>query len=574
MSMHQLTCILTARDPLVISKFSGSETSHATLDYVPGSALLGALATVAIDNGTPADSTEFRRAFLLGDVSFGDANPTVDGKPSVPAPRSWATVKGQERFQQGSRSNIFDMAALWRKHHTERQIGHEAQTKEVAKRFDMDEEQARTAKLEDIREGHVGGQSYIRLDHQVYTHTAIDADKRSAKEGQLFSYDAIPGKTQFVTQIRSTDKGLLEWLSKLINEMKVIRVGRSRSTGFGRVEASAGEVESLSLDAPSHTDAPQILTLHSDLVLPHGCNGLKEVLDGFHGLTGCKVVSAWSQTRGVQAFHGKWGMPKNNTPAIVRGSVFLLTVDADGFKALADLCATGLGLRTQEGFGRFSLNHPELHAESLWRDNVRQHDEAGQRDESAVPLKRPESGPLRPAFDRWFAKQVDAFAERLLFSADVSKLIDLESRDLIDNAQPSNSQLNALRMAAAKGGLTEARQLIEDLADRKKQWPKWDNCHVKSHLHSGKTLGFGNYVAALLGVNKDNIADNPSLSAEQWLSQQLESDSLGTRLKDSNLHGDFIERARLAYLDLLLRAIVAKRRGAARSKRVKEATHA
>jgi hypothetical protein len=571
MSMFVLTLKLKALDPLVISKFSGSETSHATLDYVPGSALLGAVASLAIEAGNDPKDGMFRRSFLLGDVSFGDSNPTQDGESSVPAPRSWATVKGQVGISDTGSSNVLDLAAFRQNNNLVHAKRHKAQASELAsrKQLDLTLDTAEAAKLEDIREGHVvGSDIFLRVDREVHTHTAIDAQRRAASEGQLFSYEAIPAGTTFIAQIKSSDKEILAWLNGLL-ESRTLRFGRSRSTGYGRASIEDVAVPTAPSAEPVFVDGLQILTLHSDLVLPHGCSGIVDTLTAFHGVGVKELAAAWSHTRSVQAFQGQWGLPRNSAPAIVRGSVFMLKLGKEDFDKLAALCATGLGLRTPEGFGRFSLNHPELHAKDNWRDSI--HRPMSTRDtKNSVPLMRPESSALVPAFDRWFDRQIDAFAERLLFSKDVEGL--LESSDI--KKEPSNSQLTTLRMAAAKGGLKAAGKHLEALKQRTSQWRKWDNCHVKSHLHGGKTVGLGNYIAAVVGEEK--LADKPGTPMQEWIARQLDVDTepMKHRLSGSSLREEFITGARLAFLDLLLRAIVARRRTKNDAKtRKKEAAH-
>lgn len=568
MSMHELKLMLQALDPLVVSSFAGSETSHATLDYLPGSALLGALASAAVEAGWDTAGPQFRRCFLLGEISFGDGNPSVDGTtPSVPAPRSWATIKGQQGFAGGGDrpANVFDLAVCRLMHPGSH---FEVQWKALLERGlpGLDSpESAQSAKLEDVREGYIAGASYFRVAAQVRSHTAIEPGKRSSAEGQLYSYESIPAGTRFMAGLRCTDKALLDRLAELVKQGCVLGVGRARSAGYGRVRVNKATVGALELDGTSFS-GPAVLTLHSDVVLPHGCRGIEDLLQQFHGIGAANSCrGAWALTRTVQAFHGQWGLPRDTAVAITRGSVFLLELDEQVFNELAALRSSGVGLRTHEGFGRFSLNHPGLHGPRLWRDEVAEWRRQAEEDKGGS-ISRPDAPALRPALERWLQRQAEAFAERLLFTAAVTGILD--SEDLIKRGQPSNSQLNALRVALA-GGKDKARGVLKEVKNRASQWSKWDNCHVTSHFHGG-TYGFGAYMATLLEI--DELAEKPRTGVNDWIAHQLKADDFGRRISDG-LRKDFIDIARTSFIDQLIRSIVARRRIVER-KAEKEAAHA
>ena len=79
--------------------------------------------------------------------------------------------------------------------------------------------------------------STVRVKRSVSTHTAIDPNTRTAKEGSLFSIDAIRKGCIYECEIDDCDTGM-------IYEGKVIYLGKYASCGFGKMKIiSVNEVE-------------------------------------------------------------------------------------------------------------------------------------------------------------------------------------------------------------------------------------------------------------------------------------------------------------------------------------------
>ncbi|MDN3686067.1 hypothetical protein QW180_30930 [Vibrio sinaloensis] len=76
---------LTAQDALVLSQNNASTGAHQTLDYIPGSAVLGALAGIDYPN----DEELAWSLFHSGEVVFSNCYPIIDGQPGLPTPFSW-----------------------------------------------------------------------------------------------------------------------------------------------------------------------------------------------------------------------------------------------------------------------------------------------------------------------------------------------------------------------------------------------------------------------------------------------------------------------------------------------------
>lgn len=72
--MKTIKLHLKAEEPLVITDGSSEGMSHETLNYIPGSMLLGAFASIWVKNNAninPDESSEFNDLFLNGKVKWG-----------------------------------------------------------------------------------------------------------------------------------------------------------------------------------------------------------------------------------------------------------------------------------------------------------------------------------------------------------------------------------------------------------------------------------------------------------------------------------------------------------------------
>ena len=85
---------LTLDAPAIVTTLSGDPNSSTTQPFVPGGALRGVLASELLNRDVSADSNDFRRLILEGDVRFLHAYP-ADG--SVRSPADTDSVEEGER---------------------------------------------------------------------------------------------------------------------------------------------------------------------------------------------------------------------------------------------------------------------------------------------------------------------------------------------------------------------------------------------------------------------------------------------------------------------------------------------
>ena len=110
------------------------------------------------------------------------------------------------------------------------------------------------------------------------------------------------------------------------------------------------------------------LQLLSDAILPGPqggyLRGLNESDLGYLTLCDIKVQAAYSSSKTVAGWSGKWNLPRESAVAIQAGSVWLLKFESGDRQKWDEFIqnsrAKGLGIRTYEGYGTVTVNPPWL----------------------------------------------------------------------------------------------------------------------------------------------------------------------------------------------------------------------
>jgi CRISPR-associated protein Csx10 len=232
---------------------------------------------------------------------------------------------------------------------------------------------------------------------RVVTKTAVNRARWTGAERQLYTYELLDpklnvdpgvglGRCRFVGIVRGGPDALRRHLRPGLN----LFVGGARFRGFGRVtvervdEALAEGPETLAdrlerfsatLTGPlqdlGHPKSSRLffsVTLVSDLVLPlgRGPEWLTQELREKLRLNDLVMEKCFARMTSVGGFNGAVGLPKDLMPAVAMGSVFVFSCPDTDRQALVGevgkLLRTGLGWRREEGHGRFAFCD-ELHLE-------------------------------------------------------------------------------------------------------------------------------------------------------------------------------------------------------------------
>ena len=391
--------------PVEHTRVSGTKPASyflETLDHIPGSTLRGAVAKSFSDSLPRGWQDEaFKEAFLKKPTLFSNFYPTVGGlEPPKPIPLSARTCKVYPGFNK--RAETLDS----KESHGTRDILIDSllvkKGREVGLPLFLDE---RCSFCAATLKPHPPG-FYLHPDQQsgaggarrVTTKTAINRKTHTSQEGQLYSYELIDVKREFDREHRvrfvGTVTNLTPQLREHLEKLEHLMLGGSRGRGLGlakvRVEPFVEDQEIESrvdgfneklrqrmeqicsafsgskevVDKLRQTMEGRLffsLTLTSDLALLPGMDqkGLQGEISQRLDLNDLRLEKTIART----SIHGGWndalGIQKDLIPVVCRGSVFVFSCTEQEKDTLCNnvpkLAEDGLGLKREEGFGRFTF---------------------------------------------------------------------------------------------------------------------------------------------------------------------------------------------------------------------------
>jgi len=346
---HQLRYRIKTLSPIILPQISGDTNMVSTMDYIPGSAILGIFANKYVkENKLGLDAHKdrnFHSWFLNSNLCFTNAYLSEMDETAVveyyPVPFSINYLKTDE-------NQIFDLMF--------KEIGE--QTKYPRSYCYI--------RNNDIR--------FASVNRSINFHNARkNRLKGRSDDGAIFNYESIDQNQEFVGRIIGAEKELKLFLGKFESEMKV-RIGRSKNTQYGQVVLTllSNEpeifVSEIPLFKPEEVNSTFTLTFLSSTII-YDRNGfpstslmdLKSYLaDNLEvNLGNIRISKAFMKSEIVETFVSKWLLKKPSETAIKAGSCFCISIE--GFndntrKLILELLETGIGERKGEGFGRFAID--------------------------------------------------------------------------------------------------------------------------------------------------------------------------------------------------------------------------
>ena len=341
---------ITLLEPVLVTSLEGDPNSAVAYDYLPGSVLRGALISLAMrknNGGLKIDDSEVRCRFFDGQTRFLNGYLVIDGKRSLPAPRTWEYDK-YERIGKDENTAITDLA-----------VSSPAEKRVKAKTFD----------------GYFGvwseGNSGVYLKkakHTISVHTERERKRgRSLGEenGTIYRYEALAADQTFEALILCENERDVDYFKGLIKQSPELAIGKARSAGYGRVQFTDVKTEDASASpevAMPKVSQEIVLTLLSDVILRDE-NGqispdvetFKRALSTALHTPNIEITAAYKGEGIVGGFNRKWGLPLPQMATITMGSVFKITLTGVSQEQLARLVQDGIGERRVEGFGRVAV---------------------------------------------------------------------------------------------------------------------------------------------------------------------------------------------------------------------------
>jgi hypothetical protein len=335
MSLLQQSFRIILQQDVIFNAMSATLGGQQGLDYLPGSVFLGAVASRIYSE---LNTNEAWQVFHSGLVRFHDALPLdAQQQPAWPVPLNWHYYKGDELCSSKSKldvKQIFDPA--FQKHAAE------------------------SRQPKQIRKGYVSQSgTWVQPKLSLRMKTAIDAQKGTAAESQLFGYQSVDAGQTYLFTLEAEPEAA-ELFDKVVRLLSgSLRLGRSRSAQYGRVLSEpVAKTDPLPTQLQPQT---QTLTLWllSDLALLDDSG--QATLQPKASYLGLPDTALWDEqqsyirTRRYSPFNAYRQAYEQERQVISRGSVLRYKLN----QPLTDSQLAALrtvGLHTGSGLGRMAVN--------------------------------------------------------------------------------------------------------------------------------------------------------------------------------------------------------------------------
>jgi CRISPR-associated protein Csx10 len=317
---------VTTIDPVIMTQSSATEGGLQALDYITGSAILGALSGKLYARLSAQDSWSI---FHSGDVQFSACYPVVNNELSLPVPASWHFAKGDDWQKEG----LLQAAAI--SNHASQHSSRDEQTQ-----------------YKQCRSGFINSQGQLaHVKQTLITKTALD-DKQTAAKGQLFNYSAINAGQTFIGFIGAASEQLKMIKQHLAGKHSI---GRSRSSEFGRVNIELIELTQPQV-SPAFTSELSVYCV-SDMEcvdqfgLPTFTPSLGELVGDAAASGSLDAGRSYIRTTTLSRFNQKRGGFDGEQALISKGSVLVFKDVSNTAAAIAQLSENGAGINKQQGQG-------------------------------------------------------------------------------------------------------------------------------------------------------------------------------------------------------------------------------
>ncbi len=390
---HFIRYRLRLRAGAVFPRLGGDQNTVLTERFVPGPAVRGAVAWRYLKVNGPEPDGEFERLFLDGHLRFLPAYPEDQdegGRRLLPIPLSVRRDKENEKC-------AYDRAAG---------DGEQAPSVRVEGFGRHDGGDWRRQRVETVLALHHARAKDRRYGRALGEEEAKKAGLEPETRGALFTYEALAPGQSFIGVVLGQEKDLRLFESFVAGvEEMAFGLGRSRGAQYGgqtEVEFLGG-VEALGekdewegwvkkqkgypdLDAEDGVrgnDGKLVVTMASPLLAVNEWGHPaprfpKEELAQLLGLAADSLEekASFARVQWVGGYQSHLRLPRPQWPALAAGSVFVFQVRGGELpppETLRKAEAAGVGLRCEEGFGRFVLNRHGYRRQGRWEDGDGDH---------------------------------------------------------------------------------------------------------------------------------------------------------------------------------------------------------
>jgi len=369
--MKILSISLIAKSPYSMSASRDVGNLQKTLDFIPGTSLRGVFARLWLE--TTRLDNDFREMFTSEKVSFSN----LYIKDSKPIPMSASSCKYCGGFLgDKDRHGVVDiLLPLIREKENHMDIPDKClhcQFTEVSVKC-----LSPMKKIKGYYAIHLSDNSLsrIQVDRRLIYRTAISPLTETALDNTLYSLEVVEKGQTFTGEIFFFEDRLFNIFTAFIENHESLFVGADKSSGLGKFDIlSVSETKRVAENemmarieefnrklAIKSSRAYFSVTLQSDAITTDRYMRYKSFVDKEDtGISGAEFVLGIAETRIVQGWNALTKLPREDTLAIEKGSVFVFSVNdiESAMDSLLKLEVSGIGRRRGEGFGRVTICAP------------------------------------------------------------------------------------------------------------------------------------------------------------------------------------------------------------------------
>ncbi len=319
--MRELRFEITFKSPIILQASSNTQGKMSSLDFIPGSAFLGMVASRYNEFSDPF------KIFHSGAVKFCDAAPIKDGKEFFKIPLSYFHEK-------------LDGSKIYNHHLLSR------------------EESEKFTQLKQMRSGYINDEKKkLSLDRDFSQKSAYDKNKRRSMDSQMYGYEAFRAGMKWRFSVKFDANVSEDDISRAKETLeRSTRLGKSKSAEYGAVEIKFIGENTDEIRSFTPPEGYTFIYAKSRLALvDENGNPSYDVKYILPNLDDDKVKYEKTQIRisNFTPYNGARSTKDYERACINKGSVIALkNLSAEQIAALKN----GVGAYLSEGFGEVLIN--------------------------------------------------------------------------------------------------------------------------------------------------------------------------------------------------------------------------
>ena len=319
--MRELRFEITFKSPIILQASSNTQGKMSSLDFIPGSAFLGMVASRYSDFSDPF------KIFHSGAVKFCDATPIKDGKEFFKIPLSYFHEK-------------LDGSKIYNHHLLSR------------------EESEKFTQLKQMRSGYINDEKEkLSLKYEYSQKSAYDKERRRSMASQMYGYEAFRAGMKWRFSVKFDANVSKDDINRAKETLeRSTRLGKSKSAEYGAVEIKFIGENTDEIQSFTPPEGYTFVYAKSRLALiDENGNPSYDVKYILPNLDDDKVKYEKTQIRisNFTPYNGARSTKDYERACINKGSVIALkNLSAEQIAALKN----GVGAYLSEGFGEVLIN--------------------------------------------------------------------------------------------------------------------------------------------------------------------------------------------------------------------------